>query len=110
MISFSALPKVVLAVSLVSTVADTCSYSVGNSTINFKDVTTVWNITSLVCDGVTQNKTFSVNDTGFGSCARVGTSDYDNYWKFQMGVLCYPAFSQLLYAKANVTISNPAPR
>jgi hypothetical protein len=86
-----------------------CTYTVGNSSIVFNDGDFAWTISSLVCDGTAKSGTFLKNSTitSFGSCAQMGASDYDNYWKFKMGMLCYPEFSKLIQAKADVTIAKP---
>ena len=106
-------PPLAVVVSIVflqffgCTKGPTCSYTLGNSTINFVDDQGVWNITSIVCDGTQLNRNFTKEDTGFGSCDEMGATDYDRYWMFVMGSLCYPNFSKLLAAKASVAYTTP---
>jgi hypothetical protein len=89
--------------------ANTCSLTVGNSSIAFGDVLPAssgqWYINSIVCDG-SPLKNFEVNTSAVinGRCSDLGDTDVDLYWKFRLGSLCYPAFAPLLEAKANMTL------
>lgn len=85
----------------------TCSYTLGDSVISFVDDQGVWNITSIICDGTPLTRTYTKDDTGFGSCDEMGSTDYDRHWMFVMGSLCYPNFSKLLVAKGSVAYTTP---
>lgn len=89
--------------------ANTCSLTVGKSSIAFGDVWPAssgeWYIHSIVCDG-SPLKNFQVNTSSVinGRCSDLGDTDVDLYWKFRLGSLCYPDFAPLLEAKANKTL------
>ncbi|TEB18083.1 hypothetical protein C9890_0477 [Perkinsus sp. BL_2016] len=86
----------------------TCSYTVGSSTIVFKDQSETWYLSSLTCDDTKRVDTdIDRSLVTFGRCDHMGASDFDNYWKIMMGVLCYPDYSKFLYAKGAASYSNP---
>ena len=86
----------------------TCSYTVGNSTIVFKDQSETWYLSSVTCDNTKRVDTdIDRSLVTFGRCDYMGASDFDNYWKIMMGVLCYPDYSKFLYAKGAASYSNP---
>ena len=88
--------------------SSTCSLAVGNSTITFIDVPgsdSLWTINSVMCDGAPiVNRTYLPNDTMSGSCSNLGDTDFDLYWKFRMGQMCYPEYMTILEAKANASM------
>lgn len=64
-----------------------------------------WYISSIVCDGTPQpNFQVNTSDVISGRCSNLGDTDVDLYWKFRLGMLCYANYTQLLEAKANVTM------
>ena len=92
-----------------SSTSESCGVRIGDSSISFIEespaVLGQWYIDSIICEG-NPLKGFQTNATNAinGRCSDLGDTDYDLYWKFRLGMLCYPEYTQFLTAKANVTM------
>ena len=87
-----------------------CTLTVGTSSITFTQSSDKeWNIDSMVCDGIPfhnwaatdLNKTHVMS----GGCWQLGDTDYDLYWKFFLGMKCYPQYEDILLQKADATLT-----
>ena len=70
----------------------TCSVTVGTSSMEFleSDLSNSWRINLLTCgDEEATPKELDPNDYIPGSCAQLKDYDYENFYKFQLGLLCY---------------------
>lgn len=100
-----------LAMSLAATALmgcskTSCSVEMGDSSMELKSNGGSWAIAGLTCDGVKSTQEFNATEYIDGSCSRLDDTDYGLYWKFRLGMLCYPEFSTLLQAKADATLTS----
>jgi len=89
----------------------TCTVSIGDSSMQFSESTSImgmWRIDWIQCDAnYTYNQSLlDPNDYFSGSCGQLGDSDTELYYLFRMGTICYKDYYSVLIAKANVTMTS----
>jgi hypothetical protein len=70
--------------------------------------TGMWRIDSIICDANYTYDSSKLNPDDYfsGACSQLGDSDTELFYKFLMGTICYPDYSNILKAKANVTMTS----
>ena len=79
-----------------------CSVDIGTSSLCFReaDIPGNWRIDSITCDGTASEKVLDPEDYFPGACSQLGDTDYDLYYKFMLGTLCYNDYAEDLSVKA----------
>lgn len=108
--AFRCILLVALTLTLHSCTASICSVSIGDSVIQFRDSSTqsnMWRIDAILCDGKPYNSSLlDPMDYFAGSCSSLGDTDVELFYMFQMGSICYNDYTNVLRAKANVTMTS----
>lgn len=96
-----------LSVASVCATNTTCSVEIGTASMTFEESTEIglWKIQGIICDSTVAKSSPDVplnsNDYIPGACSQLGDRDFDTYYQFMIGLLCYPAYADRLKAKAD---------